>query len=227
MTPNFQVFHKPKTDQDHIYNYETQEYTIKSIKPININSFELLPGYEPTEGGLKSFADDMITWRNEILSSKVLKNPFDYFDNSFTLQNGNTYYRTHSININAFLKRLITSSDVGGKKVELDNITLDEEQYYKKCNNGGLTYHNEGIYETITTYDKTNFYASLLGSQFFKFPIKEGKIYNINKIPTTPFIYGIYNVMVESNDRNFNKVFAFSKDNHYTHFSLNFVKYYN
>jgi hypothetical protein len=60
----------------------------------------------------------------------------------------------------------------------------------------------------------------------FYFPTAQGKIITIKKIPKK-FEYGIYNIEIISNDLNFNKVFSFSKDNHYTHFSLNFVLYYN
>ena len=39
--------------------------------------------------------------------------------------------------------------------------------------------------------------------------------------------YGIYHVKITSDDEYFNMVFAFSKDDHYTHYSLNFVLLYN
>lgn len=60
---------------------------------------------------------------------------------------------------------------------------------------------------------------------------KKGNISTIEHIPVETnkngFIYGIYNVKVESDDVNFNKVFAYSKNNFYTHYSLNFARYYN
>ena len=71
------------------------------------------------------------------------------------------------------------------------------------------------------------FYPSIMGSQYFEFPTTKGEICNIWKIPKNKFIYGIYNIRIESNDEKFNKVFTFSRDNYYTHFSLNFVYYYN
>jgi len=72
------------------------------------------------------------------------------------------------------------------------------------------------------------YYPSIMGSQYFEFPISKGEICNIFKIPKCGFSYGIYNVEVISNDQRFNKIFAFSKDNYYTHFSLNFIiNYYN
>ncbi|ETV65214.1 hypothetical protein H257_18028 [Aphanomyces astaci] len=74
------------------------------------------------------------------------------------------------------------------------------------------------------------FYPSTLGIKTdnqaykFEFPMKAGKIGKISKIPSAGFLYGIYHVRVESNgDKRIEKRFAFSKHDHYTHTSLNFV----
>jgi hypothetical protein len=109
-----------------------------------------------------------------------------------------------------------------------ENIEIYEEFNYDKCHNGGLIYHKEGVYDNITTYDKKMFYPSIMASDDFEFPTKKGTMNNIFNIPKIgDFSYGIYNIEVKSNDENFNKIFAFSKNNYYTHYSLNFVKYYN
>ena len=81
-----------------------------------------------------------------------------------------------------------------------ENIELYEEIFYDKCNNGGLTYHKNGVYANVITYDKRMFYPSIMGSQFFEFPTTKGEICNIWKIPKNKFIYGIYNVRIKSND---------------------------
>lgn len=221
--PNFIVWYKNSQGKFATYNYQTKEFKITTKLTYTINNFEMFKGYDASNQGLQLFAEDLIKWRNEILDSTVLSKKFDYFDNSYILSNGNIYYRNHSSNINILLKKLL--------KVKIDiskDITLAEEDFFDKCNNGGLTYHKDGIYEEITTYDKQMFYPSILGSKYFEFPIETGEIQNFNKIPKSGnFIYGIYNIKVESDDERFNKVFAYSKDHHYTHFSLNFVKYYN
>ncbi|KAF0754887.1 hypothetical protein AaE_005160 [Aphanomyces astaci] len=74
------------------------------------------------------------------------------------------------------------------------------------------------------------FYPSTLGIKTdnpaykFEFPMKAGKIGKISKITSAGFAYGIYHVRVESNgDKRFEKRFAFSKHDHCTHTSLNFV----
>ena len=216
----FQVYFKDEINDYHIYNYGESSYSKSAKISFNMNTFEMFKGYEASNDGLKRFADDIVKWRNEILNCKTLKKQFDYFDDSVILSSGKKYFKTHSSNIKSFLRRLIPKQD-------FDNITLTEEIYYNKCSNGGLIYHKNGLYENITTYDKEMFYASILSSNYFQFPTKAGQIYNFFTIPKNSFIYGIYHISVQSNDERFNKIFAFSKDNYYTHYSLNFVKYYN
>ena len=214
--PNFITYIKNKSNTFNTYNYELNEYkTIEKLE-YNINQFEVFKSYANNNQGLKQFADDLIKWRNELLKYKI-----DYFDNSFVKDDGHLYYKTHSNNVCSILNRYITNTT-------FEDIELYEESYYSKCNNGGLIYHQPGIYKDITTYDKSSFYPRSLGGDIdFIFPIKKGNISTINDIPKNPFIFGIYNVRVESNDANFNKIFAYSKNNFYTHYSLNFVKFYN
>ncbi|ETV69626.1 hypothetical protein H257_14648 [Aphanomyces astaci] len=83
---------------------------------------------------------------------------------------------------------------------QYDTISLVEADWYDQ----------PGTYEEVTTYDRKMFYPSTLGikattdAHRFEFPTKAGK--------------------VESNgDKRFEKLFAFSKKDHYTHTSLNFV----
>ena len=189
--PNFITWFKNYENTFNTYNYETKENKILSKLERNINSFECLKGYEANNEGLKKFAEDITIWRNEILNSNILKKSFDYFDNSFKLSNGNIYYRDHSINIKTFIKKLLSKD-----YKNFEDITLHEEEYYDKCNNGGLVYHKEGIYEHVTSYDKKMFYPSIMDSQYFEFSISKGEICNIFKIPKNKFIYGIYNVKV-------------------------------
>ena len=55
------------------YNNETKEYLTVYKLDRNINQFELMfKGYEANNESLKKFADDIITWRNEV--QRYLKN---------------------------------------------------------------------------------------------------------------------------------------------------------
>ena len=103
---NFNVFYKLANSSYRIYNYKAQEFKTQSKLLRDCNEFELLTKSkdELNDENLKSYADELVNSRNEILSSKVLKVPFDYFDNSFILKTGHAFYRTHSNNVKSFLK---------------------------------------------------------------------------------------------------------------------------
>ena len=95
---NFNVFYKLNDSTFRIFNYNFQQF--KTVKRLcyDSNQFELLTKTidEHNDESLKSYADELVNSRNEILTSKVLKIPFDYFDNSFKKKDGYAYYRTHS-----------------------------------------------------------------------------------------------------------------------------------
>ncbi len=97
--PNFMVFYKLSDSSYRTFNFKNQKYdTIKKLC-YDCNQFELLTKSinEHNDESLKSYADEFVNARNEILTSKVLKVPFDYFDNSF--KNKMFYY---IIKINVF-----------------------------------------------------------------------------------------------------------------------------
>lgn len=212
-TPNFIVWFKNSQNNFETYNYATKEFKTQLTLPYTINQFEMFKNYEPNENGLRQFSIDLIKWRNEILS----ESQFDYFDNKLS-RNGQIFYRTHNNNIIRFVM-MNKQRDL----VKMEQIELFEEEYYDKCNNGGLMYHKDGLYENVYTYDKKQFYPSILNNEKFLFPTTKGTVSNIYKIPKCGFSFGIYHVQISSNDEKFNKIFSYSKDNHYTHTTLNFV----
>ena len=72
---NFIVFYKLNDSTFRIFNYKNQQYeTIKKLC-FDCNQFELLTKTtdEHNDESLKVYADELVTARNEILSSKVLK----------------------------------------------------------------------------------------------------------------------------------------------------------
>jgi len=69
-------------------------------------------------------------------------------------------------------------------------------------------------------YDFTCFYPSMLASKEFHIPIKEGKEIYYDNIPTLPLPIGHYYCKITSTNPNFQKIFAFSPKNCYTHYCL-------
>ncbi len=77
---NFIVFYKLSDSSYRTFNFNNKVF--KTIKKLcyDSNQFELLSKSinEHNDESLKSYADELVISRNEILTSKVLKVPFDY-----------------------------------------------------------------------------------------------------------------------------------------------------
>ena len=220
---NFIVFYKLSNLSFRTYNYRFQRFDTISKLQYDSNQYEMLTKCidELNDENLKIYADELVIARNKLLSSKTLKIKFDYFDDSFKMSNGQYYYRNHSNNVKSFLKRLIKK-----QYLNFEPIILLEESYFNKTYKGGISTGYPGTYQ-CTTYDFKFFYPSILASTEFQIATTEGVMKEIKTVLPKKFKYGIYNVKITSEDEFFNMLFAFSKENHYTHYSLNFVLEYN
>lgn len=221
---NFIVFFKLSNSNFRIYNFRFQTFTTESKLSYGSNQFEMLTKCvnDFTDENLVQYADQLVIDRNEILSSNVLKYKFDYFDDSFKMPNGYNYYRNHSNNVKGFVKRLLKK-----EHLNFEPITIVEESYYNKTYRGGINYGYPGVYDCATTYDFKFFYPSIMASTEFQIATTCGVVKEIRTVFPKCFKYGIYNIKITSADEFFNMIFAFSKDNYYSHYSLNFVLQYN
>jgi hypothetical protein len=220
---NFIVWYKLPDMSFRTFEHETQTLeTVQTLDKFEMNQFEMITKTkgDKTDANLIQYSKDLISYRNELLTSKYLIVSFDYFDNDFKMKNGLVFYRNHSNNVKTFIKKFIHASYKSCEPIE-----AYEESKFLKCNRGGLMFGEVGVYNCYT-YDFKFFYPSIMASKDYYIPRTKGKIISFHTIPDI-FQFGIYNIQVVSNDKNFNKVFAFSKDNHYTHYSLNFIHYYN
>jgi len=219
--PKFCVWYKLADERYNVYYLlEDKLEVVDKLSNIKINQFEFkLKHIKPSEVLLKEYAEKIIVWRNEILNCKSLKVPFDYFDNYLLNSDGTPFYRTHANNICTFIKRFIKKD-----YLKYDKITIWEEEIFLKCHRGGLTYCKPGVYDCYG-YDMKFFYPSIMASKDYMIPTKQGKLTKITAIPEK-FEYGIYNVGIKSENSDFNKIFAKSKDKYYTHYSLNFALEY-
>ncbi len=229
--PNFIVWFKLPNGYFRIFEHETQSLeTVDRLSKFEMNQFEYLTTKEKrTDEDLIEYSKQIILDRNQLIISKYLMKPFDYFDNTFRCK-GNPFYRNHSNNVKTFIKKFIT---IPGKTKDneiqindaFESIHIYEEDYFLKCYRGALAFGQKGEYN-CWTYDFKFCYPSIMASKDYHIPLTKGIIEEIKDIPKC-FKFGIYNIKVISNDKNFDKIFAFSKDHHYTHYSLNFVLYYN
>ena len=180
--------------------------------PITIQRrYHMFKGYEPSDQGLKQFTTDFKRWCKELNKT----------DNKYRIDY--TLFYSHWVSTIQVFKKLSKKS-----KYELidDNVSKIEARYISMCHNGGLTYCNPGTYNCYG-YDYNSFYPRCLGSQAFKFPIRQGRecLVDLFKLlkSNTKLDHGYYNVQITSTNSDTKKIFAFSKEDMYTNYSVQFA----
>lgn len=208
----FRVFY---TDSNLIYSLDINNNFIiednDKRDTHNYRYFESMKGYEKSRDSLEKFKNDFVIWTNELKKKGV--DYLKYFNHLYA-----TYYiflKYSSNNINTYIE--------GGIK-EIDNINHHEFLYFEKCYNAGLM----SVDETQTNklmdfygYDFSSYYPTLLSKFDLQMPIKQGKQSKITDLKKK-LQFGIYHLKITCHDKRFNKIFSFSSNNHYTHYSINF-----
>jgi hypothetical protein len=204
---NYILFFKHGDGSARTFNPLTEEF--KDMQMTDVyqckKRFQLLRNYECTEEGLKRFSNDFIRWVNEIKNNNIFK--FDYLK-----------YPSHeSVCIDMFKKLC------HGKYEDMEDIDNIEYEWIMKCNNAGLTYCEKGRHQDCHGYDYKSQYPSILGDENFHIPTKKGVQKTITELTYPKIETGYYKVKISCKDKNFNKAFAYSKDNVYTNTSLMFA----
>lgn len=224
------------------YNYETKTFGESITIPIKVNSFYLPKSYEIKKKDMRDdmtpdqykeflkhqmglYSQDLIKDVKEILDFDLLKINFDYFASGKMKNKDVNVYRSHYNNVRRFLKQLLKDKDTKKYKYEhFDDVYYSEYNWFKQCYNAGLIYLKEKDTKYFNTfgYDFKMSYPTDMASIGFQIPTKQGKEIFIKELPANmKYIkYGIYRVKIESDDDNFKKVFMFSNNNSYTHYSL-------
>jgi hypothetical protein len=185
------------------------EETLKQNEKHLYNYFEMQTDYESNLESLLKYREDFNQWCDEIDG-----------DCKFT-------YRTKYNHDSAVQFYFQSKSKNQLQALDMDNISYKEFQFFEKCINCGLmTFDDKYKGETIDAfgYDFSAFYPNML--QKILVPIKQGKRKKLKTIDYNNLEYGIYHVKLTTDDKRFKKVFMFSKDNHYTHHSINFAYKY-
>lgn len=101
----------------------------------------------------------------------------------------------------------------------MDPITYEEDLIHFRTNNGGLTHLADNYKnKTIQTYgyDFTSNYPSLMASEELLIPTTKPVEIILEELPKRKHIkLGIYRVKITSDDKDFLKVFSFSKFHYY------------
>ena len=242
----YQVWIKNKTTNTfNIYNSKSKECNVLMEIPKNINSFYMLKyskvykkyktvlkkdkeNYEVNIVNekdidmrkiLKKYSKELMEARNDILNCKSLNNRNIKYD---VLIGQNNKYKSFNILPKVFFGYCSPHYKYTEK---LEQITLEEYEWFEKPYNAGMLFTVEGIYDDCYGYDFKNCYGSILGHSNSEFLIseKEGLLKQINTIPKNPQ-YGLYKCRIISTNSIFNKFFHFNKNNVYTHYDIKTVR---
>jgi len=172
-------------------------------------------GYESTDEDLIKFGQELKKDADELALDPIFaasKNSFHYIQ-EFQFKNGDKFYRSHNRNVMSFFNLFSPKAIVES----FENYSLTEVKYYEDCYNGSLQFCEPGTYQSYG-YDYSNQYGRCLAAKHFEFPMSQGTEKYISKLPNKNKIeFGIYRVIITSNDPNIRKVFSFSKKHTYTH----------
>ncbi len=104
--PNFIVWFKLPNGYFRIFEHETQSLeTVDRLSKFEMNQFEYLTKKENrSDDDLIEYSKQIILDRNQLITSKYLTKPFDYFDNTLICSH-QIYYRNHSNNVKTFIKK--------------------------------------------------------------------------------------------------------------------------
>jgi hypothetical protein len=207
---DFYVYYKQVDNDFCVLQYSTGKITIHSLIPKDLSHFELSGNYEATEEDLVRYSKDLFFASEELKTSKFIT--FDYIQ-PFVYKSGNKFMRSHTSNIESIFKMTCK-----GKYENFEPISGNEALWMNKCYNTGLMYTTTGTHQSYG-YDFKNYYASILASKNFYFPIRQGTEYTLEAIPKK-LKFGFYHVLITSEDPNIKKLFSFSTHHIYNSNSL-------
>ncbi len=187
---------------------ELKEQTIKEkCKVYGINYYEAQKEYIKDLNGLLQYREDFNIWAKEI------ETEINY-----------TKYFNHESAVSMVFRRFATREL---NKLKTEDIDYKEFVFLENCYNGSLqTFDKDFEDEEINSfgYDFSGYYPTILSeSNDFKFPIQQGKRKTIKKLKFDNLKYGIYKVKITSDNKDFRKIFGYSKQNLYTHYCLLFA----
>jgi hypothetical protein len=209
-TKDFYVYYKTVNNDFRVWTYSTGTITTRKKIPRDLSHFNMSGKYEGNDIDLVRYAKDLLEASEELKTSKTIT--FDYIK-PFECKSGKKLTRSHTTNIESIFKMTCK-----GKYENFETISSIEARWMNKCPNGGLIYTTTGTHQSYG-YDFKNYYASILASKKFYFPINQGIEYVLDVLPSK-LKFGFYHVMITSEDPNIKKLFSFSTHHIYNSNSL-------
>lgn len=184
----------------------------KKKKDLQYKYFHLFKEDEQTNEGLLQYKNKFNEWCEELKPHDIIYKK---------------YYNHYSAVEYTFLR--YSKNRLAMINKEFQDVSFDEYKYNEACYNGGIIYLNP-IYKNKNVqsfgYDYSSFYPNILVHCDLKVPTSQGKQIKLIHLDFDNLQYGFYKVVVTCSNEEFLKVFAFSKRNVYTHFSLLFAYKY-
>jgi hypothetical protein len=195
-------------DDDHcrVVNPDTKQLiTIRKTDKIP-HSFTLLSvsGLTSCDEDLIKYIDVFDKWCDELKHNKIYE--FDY-----------KYCYCDNGAVTLFFHKLAKKTGY----LDHDTVDIVEKSWMDKTYNSGVIYGTEYTGKTYG-YDYIMSYPNCMNSPNFKIPTKRGKEKTIKKIPEK-LKYGYYRVKITCDNPDFLKVFAFSQNDVYIHYSVDFA----
>ena len=188
--------------------------TYDKIPDTVTHKFFMFSGYEASDEGLVKFTADFKQWCHELKHNDIYK---IYY----------TYYYTHQMAVETVFKKICNENeDKRYPKWKIEEVSEIENQYMSLCNNGAIMYCEE-ITSQSYGYDYNAFYPRILADkETFHIPTRQGieQFTDIKQaLLSNTLKYGYYYVSITSSNPNAKKIFAFSTNEVYTHYSINFA----
>jgi hypothetical protein len=204
MSRNYIIYYQLSNGEYRIYESETKQLKTIKLLPskMDVSRFFVSKGYSFDDDGLLNYVNDFEKWCMELKDNKILS--IDY-----------KKYYSHIDAVEFTFKNLCKN-----KYEHHGKIKLVESQWIERCFNAGMMYCQPGTYNSYG-YDFSGFYPSILASKDFKIPNRAGKEKTILELPKRKYLQtGYYHIKITCENKTFNKIFMFSKNNTYTHYSL-------
>ena len=216
----FLVYYKTK---DEMFNtYDGAKYVILNKIPYDCPTFELLPGFKPSNIGLKKFYNK---WKQDTEAMNEFRENndmpvYDIFKGSTGKGKFKTkqYFKTsHTLTLDYFKFNCNK-----GRYSFIEELDKDEQFLTEKTYNAGIQYGEPGEYDNISSYDYTMYYPRLMTE--LDIPTEPGHYIEFTEIPKKP-AYGYYNCRINVVLEKCTKFFRQKKiddayTNWHTHFDL-------
>lgn len=211
--------------QYYLYYESNQKYVVYDAKTKQITTmehadwyklerkYELMQGFDATHKGLNKFSEKFRECIAELTGHKIQLTKHEYFKID-VLYN----YKLKQIT------KYVLEKILGDKLTNHETISLIEQNYSDDCFNAGIMFLDDNFKDQFTkchTHDYNFHYPKCMSSDKLMIPTKQGKEYKLKELPDKwKLETGYYRVKITCNDKNFMKVFAFSKKNTYVDKSI-------